>query len=127
MSRLAINNLKSKLRRMYDTNIKINIGIYDDNDNIVEEKNVPLGNYLNDPLDEIELRSIAKKLNLPPSAWVRKTEKEFKDNKIHNIIHDDDKLYEAMCKYPKIIERPIIIRGEKAVIGRPPENIYQLI
>ncbi len=84
-------------------------------------------NYLNDPLDEIELRSIAKKLNLPPSAWVRKTEKQFKDNKIHNIIHDDDKLYEAMCKYPKIIERPIIIRREKAIIGRPPENIYQLI
>ena len=50
MSRLAINNLKSKLRWMYDTNIKINIGIYDDNNNIVEEKNVPLGNYLNDPL-----------------------------------------------------------------------------
>ena len=84
-------------------------------------------NYLSDPLDEIELRSIAKKLNLPPSAWVRKTEKEFKNNKIHNLIHDDDKLYEAMCKYPKIIERPIIIRREKAVIGRPPEKIYQLI
>ena len=84
-------------------------------------------NYLIDTLDEIELRSIAKKLNLPPSAWVRKTEKEFKDNKILNIINDEDKLYEAMCKYPKIIERPIIIRGEKAVIGRPPENIYQLI
>ena len=84
-------------------------------------------NYLDVPLDEIELRSIAKKLNLPPSAWVRKTEKQFKDNKIHNIIHDDDKLYEAMCKYPKIIERPIIIRREKAVIGRPPENIFQLI
>ncbi|MBF96012.1 MAG: hypothetical protein CFH34_01184 [Alphaproteobacteria bacterium MarineAlpha9_Bin4] len=50
MSRLAINNLKSKLKSMYDTNIKINIGIYDDNDNVVEEKNIPLGNYLNDPL-----------------------------------------------------------------------------
>ena len=84
-------------------------------------------NYLDVPLDKIELRSIAKKLNLPPSAWVRKSEKQFKDNKIHNIIHDDDKLYEAMCKYPKIIERPIIIRREKAVIGRPTENIYQLI
>ncbi len=50
MSRLAINNLKSKLKSMYDSNIKINIGIYDDNDNIVEEKNIPLGNYLNNPL-----------------------------------------------------------------------------
>ena len=50
MSRLAIKNLKSKLKSMYDTNIKINIGIYDDNNNMVEEKNIPLGNYLNDPL-----------------------------------------------------------------------------
>ena len=50
MSRLAIRNLKSKLKSMYDTNIKINIGIYDDNNNMVEEKNIPLGNYLNYPL-----------------------------------------------------------------------------
>ena len=50
MSRLVLKNLKNKLEKMYDTNIKINIGIYDDKNNIVEEKNVPLGNYLNDPL-----------------------------------------------------------------------------
>ena len=62
MSRLAINNLKSKLRRMYDTNIKINIGIYDDNDNVVEEKNVPLGNYLNDPLPSNYEKKITQSL-----------------------------------------------------------------
>ena len=50
MSRLVINNLKSKLESMYDANIKINIGFYDDKNNIIEEKNIPLGNYLNDPL-----------------------------------------------------------------------------
>ena len=50
MSRLAINNLKSKLKNMYDANISVNIGIYDDYDNIVEEKNIPLGNYINDPM-----------------------------------------------------------------------------
>ncbi len=50
MSRLVLNNLKSKLESMYDSNIKINIGFYDDNNNIIEEKNIPLGNYLNDPL-----------------------------------------------------------------------------
>ncbi len=50
MSRLVLNNLKSKLESMYNSNIKINIGFYDDNNNIIEEKNIPLGNYLNDPL-----------------------------------------------------------------------------
>ena len=83
--------------------------------------------YLNDQIRESELRSISKKFNLAPSAWVRKNEKDFKVNKIAKIIHDDNKLYKAMCKYPKIIERPIIYRGEKAVIGRPPENIFKLI
>ncbi len=50
MSRLAIKNLKNKLNNMFANNIKVNIGIYDDDNNVVEEKNVPLGNYLNDPL-----------------------------------------------------------------------------
>ena len=50
MSRLVISNLKNKLENMYKNNIKVNIGIYDDKNNIIEEKNIPLGNYLNDPL-----------------------------------------------------------------------------
>ena len=50
MSRLVFNNLKSKLESMYNSNVRINIGFYDDNNNIIEEKNIPLGNYLNDPL-----------------------------------------------------------------------------
>ena len=51
-----------KLEKMYDTNIKINIGIYDDKNNIVEEKNVPLGNYLNDPLPSKYEREITEAL-----------------------------------------------------------------
>lgn len=62
MSRLAIKNLKSKLKSMYDTNIKINIGIYDDNNNMVEEKNIPLGNYLNNPLPSSYEKKITQTL-----------------------------------------------------------------
>ena len=62
MSRLVLKNLKNKLEKMYDTNIKINIGIYDDKNNIVEEKNVPLGNYLNDPLPSKYEREITEVL-----------------------------------------------------------------
>jgi len=62
MSRLAIKNLKRKLKSMYDSNIKINIGIYDENNNVVEEKNIPLGNYLNDPLPSSYEKKITQTL-----------------------------------------------------------------
>ena len=60
MSRIVLNNLKSKLENMYHTNI--NIGIYDDKNNIIEEKNIPLGNYLNDPLPSKYEREITESL-----------------------------------------------------------------
>ncbi len=63
MSRLVINNLKRKLESMYDANIKINIGFYDDKNNIIEEKNIPLGNYLNDPLPSKYEKEITKSLS----------------------------------------------------------------
>ena len=62
MSRLVLSNLKSKLESMYNSNIKINIGFYDDNNNIIEEKNIPLGNYLNDPLPSKYEKKITENL-----------------------------------------------------------------
>ncbi|MEC8099644.1 MAG: hypothetical protein VX089_00355 [Pseudomonadota bacterium] len=62
MSRLVLSNLKSKLESMYNSNIKINIGFYDDNNNIIEEKNIPLGNYLNDPLPSKYEKQITENL-----------------------------------------------------------------
>ena len=62
MSRLVFNNLKNKLESMYNSNIKINIGFYDDNNNIIEEKNIPLGNYLNDPLPSKYEKEITENL-----------------------------------------------------------------
>jgi len=63
MSRLVYKNLKNKLQNMYDSNIKINIGIYDDKNNIIEEKNIPLGNYLNYPLPSDYEKKITKSLS----------------------------------------------------------------
>ena len=48
-------------------------------------------------------------------------------NNINDIIDDDHQLYLAMIKFPKIIERPIVTRGNSAIIGRPPENVIKLI
>ena len=64
---------------------------------------------------------------MSPKDVLRKNETEYKENNINAIIDDDDKLIEAIIKFPKILERPIIIIDQKAVIGRPPENIYDII
>ena len=64
---------------------------------------------------------------MSPKDMLRKNETEYKENNINAIIDDDDKLIEAIIKFPKILERPIIIIDQKAVIGRPPENIYDII
>jgi len=84
-------------------------------------------NYLLSVPSKDELRSISIKLNLHPSLWIRKSEKDYKNNNLDKYLKDEDKLYEAMIQYPKIIERPIVIDGDKAIIGRPPENVYALI
>ena len=61
-----------------------------------------------------------------PKDLIRKGEKEYKLLKIDKIDRDDD-LIEAMVKHPKLIERPIVISGEKGIIGRPPENVLELL
>ena len=52
---------------------------------------------------------------------------EYKENNVKNYLSDDEKIIEMMIEFPKIIERPIIVINNKAVIGRPPENIYEVI
>ena len=84
-------------------------------------------NYLTEPLNVQLLKSISKKLGVKPSTWIRKNENEYKINNINEIVNDDDQLYLAMIKFPKIIERPIVIRGNSAIIGRPPESVMKLI
>ena len=83
--------------------------------------------YLKTPLNRDEILSLSKKLGLPPSGFIRKNEAEFKKNNFGEILNDDEALAEAMEKFPKIMERPIAVQGEKAVIGRPPENVLTLL
>ena len=84
-------------------------------------------NYLTEPLNVQLLKSISKKLGVNPSTWIRKNENDYKIHNINEIVNDDDQLYLAMIKFPKIIERPIVIRGNSAIIGRPPERVMKLI
>ena len=83
--------------------------------------------YLKEPLDKGELENIAKSLGVRPKKFVRKNEAEFKDNNLANKLEKDDDLFRAMSKFPKIMERPIIISDLGAVIGRPPENVLKVL
>ena len=83
--------------------------------------------YLKTPLAKDQLRNISQLLGLRPKDFVRKIENDFKDNDLLRYLEDDERIIEAMLSFPKIIERPIVVSGGKAVIGRPPENVQKLI
>ncbi|HLS70947.1 MAG TPA: arsenate reductase (glutaredoxin) [Chitinophagaceae bacterium] len=91
---------------------------------ILEEKgeSFEVREYLKKPLDKEELRGILKKLNLPAEKIIRKTEAEYKENFKDKIMSEEDWI-EAMIQYPKLIQRPILIRGDKAIIARSEEAI----
>ena len=89
--------------------------------------NYTLVEYLKNPLDVEGVLLLSKKLGLDPGEFVRKNEKDFKENNLDAIIHDHNKMAVSISKFPKIMERPILVKGEKAVIGRPPENILKLV
>ena len=82
--------------------------------------------YLKTPLNVVELREICYVLQLRPSDIIRKGEKEYKELNISNLDRDED-LIEEIVKHPKLMERPIVIKGEKGIIGRPPENVQKLL
>ena len=83
--------------------------------------------YLKNPLNRDEILSLSNKLGIAPSGFVRKNEASYKENNFREILNDDLAMAEAMEKFPKIMERPIAVKGTKAVIGRPPENVLTLL
>lgn|SRR5690554_4999950 len=83
-------------------------------------------NYLEETPSKEELRDILKKLGIKAEELIRKGEQDFKDNFKGKSLSEEEWI-EAMVNYPKLIERPIIVDGDKAVIGRPPEEVFKLI
>jgi len=82
--------------------------------------------YLDVPLGEEKLSKIIKLLKIKPIELVRKNESIWKENFKH-LDFTDEELIQVMTKYPKLIERPIVINGNKATIGRPPKKILDII
>ena len=83
--------------------------------------------YLETPPSEKQLESILKKLNLKARDLLRKGEADFKEQNLSDQSKSEQDLIRAMIEFPKLIERPIVIYGERAIIGRPPENVLEII
>lgn len=82
--------------------------------------------YLKKPLSESEIKELLKKLDIPAEGLVRKNESIWKENyKGKNL--SEEEIVRAMAQNPILIERPIVVRGNKAVIGRPPALIRDFL
>ena len=82
--------------------------------------------YLVDLLTYSELSNLLELLKITPVQLVRKGETIWKDNFKGKTL-TDQQIIEAMIAHPKLIERPIVVKGTRAVLGRPPENVMQLL
>lgn len=83
--------------------------------------------YLKTPLTAEQITSIVSKLAVNVRDIIRTKEAEFKENGLDNADLTAEQIIEVLANVPKLIERPIVINGDKAAIGRPPENVLAII
>jgi len=95
---------------------------------LLQENNVAaeVVEYLKTPPSATELDSILTKLGKEPEALMRKGEDEYKEHIKGKSLNRQEAIA-LMVQYPKMIERPIVINGEKAAIGRPPESVLDIL
>ena len=87
---------------------------------------LPVREYLREPLSIEELRQLVTLLGVRPIDIVRRSEPQFRALALSDTTLDEEVL-RAMAEHPILIERPIVVRGGKAVIGRPPETVKELL
>jgi len=82
--------------------------------------------YLDEAPSEAQLRDVLKMLGIGARDLMRTKEALYKELGLGNVS-DEDALIKAMAEHPKLIERPVVIKNGKAVIGRPPEKVVALV
>src|SRR5690554_7825254 len=87
---------------------------------------VEIVRYLDNPSSKKELKQIISLLGIKPIDLVRTKENEWAENYKGKTLTDDE-VIDAMVKFPKLIERPIAVKGLKAAIGRPPEDVLKIL
>jgi len=97
--------------------------------NMLREKDIEprVIDYLETPLTAEEFREILAKLGLGPRDLLRRGEKIYKQLELSDTALSDTALITAMVGNPILIERPIVVNGDKAALGRPPEKVLEIL
>jgi len=96
---------------------------------ILQKKGVTIEiiKYLDSPPTQEELDNVLTLLGKQPREVMRKSENDYKENNMSNEELSRSELIALMHLFPKVIERPIVINGNKAAIGRPPESVLEIV
>ncbi len=84
-------------------------------------------NYYIAPLGKKKLTELLRKMNMKPRELLRKSEAVYKELGLADDKFSDSELIALMIEHPDLIQRPIVERGERAVLGRPTENVKELL
>ncbi|UTW55501.1 arsenate reductase (glutaredoxin) [Kordiimonas sp. SCSIO 12610] len=95
---------------------------------LIEEKGLTpeVRLYLDDAPTAEDIKNVLDMLGIEPRALMRTGEADYKDQGLSSVS-DHDALIEAMVKTPKLIERPVVIKDGQARLGRPPENVLEIL
>lgn len=83
--------------------------------------------YLKTPPDAATLKSVIEKLGIRPRDLLRTGEAEYRELGLKDAEMDDEALIQTMVQHPKLIERPILVVGDQARLGRPPEQVLEIV
>jgi len=84
-------------------------------------------NYYIDPLNKKQLKALIKKMNISPRALLRTSEPIYRELGLAKGEFTDDQIISLMVENPDLMQRPIVERGDRAVLGRPTENVKELL
>src|ERR671919_786952 len=98
-------------------------------DKLLRESGIPFEkiNYYVEPLTKKKLAELIRKANLKPRDLLRKSEPMYKDLGLGEDKFSDSELIALMIEHPDLLQRPIVERGDRAVLGRPTENVKELL
>lgn len=83
-------------------------------------------NYYIDPFTKEQLKDLLKKMNMKPEELLRKNEVAYKELGMSNKSYSDEEILDLMVDNPDLVQRPIVQKGKKAILARPPEKIREL-
>lgn len=98
-------------------------------DKLLRESGIPFEkvNYYHQPLTKKKLTELIRKMEIKPRDLLRKSEPVYKELGLANDEFSDSELIGLMIEHPDLLQRPIVERGDRAVLGRPIENVKELL